>query len=106
MSLDWMYWTVPTAIFFITIFLMIAGMFVWELVSPTIERRGFLQVPTTRGTRFLYWIAGNGLYPPGLARAYGGEPVVGPSLFSGLDIHRDALGIIIDGHRHDRNICR
>jgi len=42
MCLEWMYWTVPTAIFFISIFLMIGGMLIWELVSPTIERRGFL----------------------------------------------------------------
>lgn len=59
MSFEWMYWTAPTAIFFITIFLMITGMFIWELVSPTIERRGFLQVPTTRGTRFFIGLLGS-----------------------------------------------
>ena len=59
MSLDWMYWTVPTAIFFISIFLMICGMLVWELVSPTVERRGFLIIPTTRGTRFFLGLLGS-----------------------------------------------
>ena len=59
MSLDWMYWTVPTAIFFISIFLMICGMLVWELVSPTVERRGFLMIPTTRGTRFFLGLLGS-----------------------------------------------
>lgn len=59
MSLDWMYWTVPTAIFFITIFLMICGMLVWELISPTVERRGFLRIPTTRGTRFFLGLLGS-----------------------------------------------
>lgn len=58
MQLEWMYWTTPTAIFFITIFLMIAGMFVWELVSPTVERRGLLWIPTTRGTRFFVGLLG------------------------------------------------
>jgi predicted small integral membrane protein len=58
MTLQWMYWTLPTAIFFITIFAMIGGMLVWELVSPTIERRGFLRVPTTRGTRFFIGLLG------------------------------------------------
>ncbi|MGD9016365.1 MAG: DUF2160 family membrane protein, partial [Desulfobacterales bacterium] len=58
MNFEWMYWTVPTAIFFITIFVMIAGMFIWELVSPTVERRGFLRVPTTRGTRFFIGLLG------------------------------------------------
>ncbi|MFC1884824.1 DUF2160 domain-containing protein [Thermodesulfobacteriota bacterium] len=59
MSLDWMYWTLPTAIFFIAIFSMIGGMLVWELISPTIERRGFLMVPTTRGTRFFLGLLGS-----------------------------------------------
>jgi predicted small integral membrane protein len=59
MSLEWMYWTKPTAIFFISIFLMICGMLVWELVSPTVERRGFLMIPTTRGTRFFLGLLGS-----------------------------------------------
>lgn len=59
MGLEWMYWTLPTAIFFITIFSMIMGMLVWELVSPTIERRGFLRIPTTRGTRFFLGLLGS-----------------------------------------------
>jgi predicted small integral membrane protein len=59
MGLEWMYWTVPTAIFFSTIFIMIVGMLIWELVSPTIERRGFLRVPTTRGTRFFLGLLGS-----------------------------------------------
>jgi len=59
MSLAWMYWTKPTAFFFITIFLMICGMLVWEMVSPTVERRGFLIIPTTRGTRFFLGLLGS-----------------------------------------------
>ena len=59
MSLEWMYWTKPTAIFFTTIFLMLVGMLTWELISPTIERRGFLWVPTTRGTRFFLGLLGS-----------------------------------------------
>jgi predicted small integral membrane protein len=59
MGLEWMYWTKPTAVFFIAIFLMLGGMLIWELVSPTIERRGFLKVPTTRGTRFFLGLLGS-----------------------------------------------
>jgi predicted small integral membrane protein len=59
MSFKWMYWTLPTAIFFITLFLMICGMLVWELISPTIERKGFLLIPTTRGTRFFLGLLGS-----------------------------------------------
>ena len=59
MSLQWMEWTVPTAIFFIVIFLMLCSMLVWELVSPTVVRRGFLMIPTTRGTRFFIGLLGS-----------------------------------------------
>ena len=59
MDLEWMYWTKPTAIFFIAIFLMLCGMLARELISPTIERRGFLRVPTTRGTRFFVGLLGS-----------------------------------------------
>ena len=60
MSLEWMCWTKPTAIFFVVLFLMIMGMLVWELISPTIERHGFLKISTTRGTRFFLGLLGSG----------------------------------------------
>jgi len=59
MNLEWMAWTQPTAIFFIVIFCLIVGMLIWELLSPTIERRGFLRIPTTRGTRFFVGLLGS-----------------------------------------------
>jgi predicted small integral membrane protein len=48
---DWMAWTLPVAVFFCSIVLMLAGMTVWELKSPTVERKGFLPITTTRGDR-------------------------------------------------------
>ena len=48
---DWMAWTLPVAIFFSCIVLMLAGMTLWEIKSPTVERRGFLPIATTRGDR-------------------------------------------------------
>ncbi len=48
---EWMAWTLPVAVFFISIVLMLVGMTVWELKSPTTERRGFLPIATTRGDR-------------------------------------------------------
>jgi predicted small integral membrane protein len=48
---EWMAWTVPVAIFFVCIVAMLAGMTVWELKSPTVLRRGFLPIATTRGDR-------------------------------------------------------
>ena len=49
--LDWMVWTTPVAVFFSGIALMLAGMTVWEIKSPTTTRKGFLPIATTRGDR-------------------------------------------------------
>jgi predicted small integral membrane protein len=51
MNLGWMVWTVPTAIFFVVIALVLVGMTVWQIVAPSPERRGFLPIPTTPGDR-------------------------------------------------------
>jgi len=49
--LDWMVWTLPVAVFFGCIVLMLAGMTLGELRSPTRLRKGFLPIATTRGDR-------------------------------------------------------
>ena len=48
---DWMAWTLPVAVFFISIVLMLFTMTVWEIKSPTVLRKGFLPIETTRGDR-------------------------------------------------------
>ena len=48
---EWMAWTTPVAVFFCSIVLMLIGMTVWELKSPTVERKGWLPIVTTRGDR-------------------------------------------------------
>ena len=48
---DWMAWTTPVAVFFSCIALMLAVMTVWEIKSPTVLRKGFLPIATTRGDR-------------------------------------------------------
>jgi predicted small integral membrane protein len=47
----WMYWTLPTALFFLAIAAILVAMTVWELRSPALPRRGFLPLTTTRGDR-------------------------------------------------------
>jgi len=49
--LQWMVWTLPTAVFFTAIAVMLFGMTLWQLWVPTIERKGFLPIVTTRGDR-------------------------------------------------------
>jgi predicted small integral membrane protein len=48
---EWMAWTTPVAIFFTCIVLMLVGMTVWEIKSPTVQRKGWLPMATTRGDR-------------------------------------------------------
>jgi predicted small integral membrane protein len=59
MTLEWMAWTLPTAVFFITIALILTAMTIWETVSPTIERRGLLPIATTRGDRLFIGLLGS-----------------------------------------------
>ncbi len=49
--LAWMSWTREIAIFFTCIIVMLIGMTIWEIRQPTIERKGFLPLVTTRGDR-------------------------------------------------------
>jgi predicted small integral membrane protein len=54
-----MAWTLPTAVFFITIALILTAMGIWQVMSPSIERRGFLPIATTRGDRLFIGLLGS-----------------------------------------------
>nr|WP_298251052.1 DUF2160 domain-containing protein [uncultured Halomonas sp.] len=49
--MEWMVWTTPTLVFFLVIAAILTGMTAWEVISPTVERKGFLLISTTRGDR-------------------------------------------------------
>ena len=55
---DWMAWTLPVAVFFTCIVLMLVAMTVWELKVPTVMRKGFLPMETTRGDRLFIGLLG------------------------------------------------
>jgi len=57
--MEWMSWTLPTAIFFASIAAILVAMTVWELRSASIERRGFLPIATTRGDRLFIGLLGS-----------------------------------------------
>ena len=50
--MSWMAWTVPTALFFVSVAAALVIMSCWEIRSPTVPRRGILPFVTTRGDRF------------------------------------------------------
>jgi predicted small integral membrane protein len=53
-----MAWTLPTAIFFAALGLLLAVLVVWGLVAPSVPRKGFLPMRTTRGDRVFLGIIG------------------------------------------------
>ncbi len=55
-TLSWMMWTLPTAIFCVTIASIVVAMTIWQTISPSLERKGFLPIPTTPGDRFFIGI--------------------------------------------------
>lgn len=83
---EWMAWTQPVALFFGAVGLLLVTMTAWELVSPTVPRRGWLPLVTTRGDRLfigllaaayanLAWI-GLTDYSPWLGAGLGGVLVL------------------------------
>lgn len=54
-----MAWTVPTAVFFVCIALMLIGMTIWQVFAPSLERRGALPLVTTRGDRLFIGLLGS-----------------------------------------------
>src|SRR5258705_13767907 len=55
---EWMGWTLPVAVFFTSIVLMLIVMTVLEIKSPTVTRKGFLPMETTRGDRLFIGLLG------------------------------------------------
>ena len=54
-----MAWTWPTAVFFCSIFVALITMTLVELRWPTVPRRGWLPLVTTRGDRFFISLLGS-----------------------------------------------
>ncbi len=50
--MNWIAFTVPTALFFGCIVFMLAMMTVWQWRSPSLPRRGLLPLESTPGDRF------------------------------------------------------
>ena len=50
LDLSWMAWTVPTAIFFTVIALLLVTFTILEIKYPTVERQGILGIPPPAAT--------------------------------------------------------
>ena len=49
--LNWMAWTMPSALFFVGIGSILLVMTIFEIRHPCVERKGWLPITTTRGDR-------------------------------------------------------
>jgi len=49
--MEWMAWTTPSALFFTGIGCILFTMVCWEILSPSVARKGFFPIITTRGDR-------------------------------------------------------
>lgn len=80
LDLSWMAWTVPTAIFFTVIALLLVTFTILQIKYPTIERVGILGIPTTRGDRLFISLLGSAfIHLAWLA-------IVGPPLWGALAV--------------------
>jgi predicted small integral membrane protein len=86
----WMAWTWQTAVFFVSIAMVLVGMTIWELRSPGgAPRRGILGLDTTRGDRLFITLLGSafihlawlGLVGPNLQWASGLSVLYGLAVF-------------------------
>jgi len=55
----WMAWTLPTGVFFSAIALLLVVFSAWGVRSPSVPRRGFLPMATTRGDRLFVGLLGS-----------------------------------------------
>ncbi|MBN1239778.1 MAG: DUF2160 domain-containing protein [Gammaproteobacteria bacterium] len=58
MDFSWMAWSVPTAVFFVTILAILTALSVLAVVAPSPPRTGLLGVPTQRGDRLFVSLLG------------------------------------------------
>lgn len=59
--LEWMAWTTGTAIFVAAVLLFLVLVTVVAVVFPSVERKGFLPIATSRGDRIYISLLGLGL---------------------------------------------
>ena len=57
--MDWMAWTVPTAIFFLVIASLLALFTILGIKYPETPRMGILRIETTRGDRLFITLLGS-----------------------------------------------
>jgi predicted small integral membrane protein len=83
-NFSWMAWTMPTALFFGAIALILTGMGVMAVIAPRNDARiGVIGIATQRGDRLFLSLLGSAfIHLAWIALAPGGLPLWGASLAS------------------------
>jgi predicted small integral membrane protein len=95
-----MVWTTPVAVFFCCVGLMLVIMTIWEIKSPTVLRKGFLPIATTRGDRLFIGLLAAG-YVNLILLGLGGQLMSWfnlseePSAWVGLGVSAIVLAVIM-----------
>lgn len=89
--MEWMAWTLPTAIFFVAVFLMLTFMVIWDLRSSPVAREGFLPISTDRGDRLYIGLIGSAFI--NLAWLHRHQPALGGVDRPNLDDSGTSLGM-------------
>ncbi len=76
MSLSWMAWTLPTAIFFGSIASALCIMTIWAIKAPQAPRMGVLRMETTPGDRLFLSLLGSAFICLGWLGIFG-APIYG-----------------------------
>ena len=69
----WMAWTLPTAIFFVVIALLLVTFTVLAIKYPETPRIGVLRIETTRGDRLFVSLLGSAFIHIGWLGLFGGD---------------------------------
>lgn len=57
--MEWMAWTLPTALFFVSLAVMLLGMGLLHMKYPSVPRVGVLGIETMRGDRLFITLLGS-----------------------------------------------
>ena len=77
MIMAWMAWTLPTAIFFVVIALLLITFTVLAIKYPETPRLGVLRIETTRGDRLFITLLGSAFIHLGWLAAFGAPMIWG-----------------------------
>jgi predicted small integral membrane protein len=95
MDIAWMAWTPTTAIFFVSIALVLLVMTTLAVRYPEVDRVGVLRIPTTRGDRLFISLLGAAFIHLAFVAMFGAETAFSLPIGGGIEVSRLWFGSVI-----------